>query len=258
MKSDPLVTIVTPSYNQERFVEATIQSVLNQSYNNIEYIFIDGGSTDDTMQIVEKYKGKINVVIHEKDKGQADAINKGFKLAKGELVGWINSDDILYPDCVKNIVQLYKKNPDGTVYYSSYLDWINEQGEIIDKKNVNIPNRDYLLNKNYVIIQQGSFYPREIVRRINYLDVNNHYCMDLALWLDLLEVGKIYSVQINSPLAAFRIYSGTKTDTGKIKFLINIKEVLLKKGAKWYSKNILVRVYFYMIKSKIKSTIWHQ
>jgi glycosyltransferase involved in cell wall biosynthesis len=258
MKSKPLVTIVTPSYNQGRFVEETIRSVLNQTYKNIEYIFVDGGSTDNTMQIVNKYIDKINIVIHEKDNGQADAINKGVKIAKGELVGWINSDDLIYPDCVEKIVQLYQNKPDGAVYYSSYLDWIDEQGEIINTRNVNIPNRGYLLNKNYVIIQQGSFYPKDIVQRINYLDVNNHYCMDLALWLDLLEVGKIYSVQINTPLAAFRMYSGTKTDTGKIKFLLNIKEVLLSKGAKWYSKNILVRIYIYMIKIKIKSVLCHQ
>ena len=112
------VSIVTPSYNQGQFIEETILSVLNQSYKNIQYILVDGGSTDNTMEIVNKYKGEIDVIIHEKDKGQSDAINKGFKLSDGVLVGWINSDDILYPDCIEKIVDLFRSNPDGSIYYN--------------------------------------------------------------------------------------------------------------------------------------------
>jgi len=253
---NPLVSIITPSYNQGQFVEETIQSVLNQTYPNIEYIFVDGGSTDQTMQIVDKFKDKINVIIHEKDKGQADAINKGFKLAKGELVGWINSDDILYPQCVEKIINLYNEKPDGAIYYSSYIDWIDKKGNITAQRSVIIKNRNYLLNDNYVIVQPGSFYPIKLVKK-NYLDIDNHYCMDLAFWLDLLNFGEIYSVQTDQPLAAFRIYNGTKTDTGKIKFLMNIKKVLLQHRAKKYSRNILERVYIYAIKSKIKECLKH-
>lgn len=252
----PKVTIVTPSFNQGKFVEATIQSALNQTYSNIEYIFIDGGSTDETMQIVEKYLDKIDVVIHEKDRGQADAINKGFKLAKGELVGWLNSDDIIYPECVENIVRKYIEKPDGAVYYVSSLDWINENNEITDQRKVLIKDREYLLNKNYVIVQPGSFYPKGLVEKVNYLDINNHYCMDLALWLDLLQYGEIYPITLSKSLAAFRLYKGTKTDTGKIRFLNNIKIVLFQKGAKWYSTNIWYRIYFYALKLKIKQMLW--
>lgn len=252
----PLITIVTPSFNQGNFVEETILSVLNQTYPNIEYIFVDGGSTDHTMQVVEKYRDKIDIIIHEEDQGQADAINKGFKVAKGELVGWLNSDDILYPQCVENIVKKYIDKPDGAVYYIPFLDWINGNGEIITQRKILIKNHDYLLNTNYVIIQQGSFYPKKIVEQVNYLDINNHYCMDLALWLDLLKYGKIYAIESQDSMAAFRMYEGTKTDTGKIKFLKNIKNVLFQKGAKWYSKNILYRIYFYAFKSKIKQLIW--
>lgn len=86
------VSIVTPSYNQGQFIEDTILSVLNQTYKNIEYILVDGGSTDNTMDIVNKYRNKIDIVISEKDKGQSDAINKGFKLSTGKLIGWINSE----------------------------------------------------------------------------------------------------------------------------------------------------------------------
>src|SRR3569833_380141 len=121
------VSIVTPSYNQGQFIEKTIISVLNQTYSNIEYIIIDGGSTDNTMEVVNKYKDRIDIVIHEKDKGQSDAINKGFRLATCELVGWINSDDILFPDCVEKIVQLVNEHPDVSIYYPATIDLINGQ-----------------------------------------------------------------------------------------------------------------------------------
>lgn len=252
MKSSPIVTIITPSYNQGQFVEETILSVLNQTYSNIEYIFVDGGSTDQTMQIVDKYRDSISILIHERDKGQADAINKGFKLANGELVGWINSDDILYPECVEKIVDLYLKNPAGAIFYSSQLDWIDKEGKFLARHIAKIPDRDYLLNENYVIIQPGSFYPLSLVKKVNYLDVSNHFCMDLALWLDLLKYGKIYYLDNHESLTAFRLHKGTKTDTGKISFLRNIRMVLISRGSKWYSKNIIKRIYIYSIKCKLK------
>jgi len=254
MKEDiePLVSIITPSFNQGRFIEESILSILGQTYRNIEYIIVDGGSIDDTMSIVEKYSDKIDIIIHEKDEGQADAINKGFKLAKGELVGWLNSDDILYPDCVEKIVELYKKHPSGAVYYHSSLDWIDDQSHYIAKRTVEIPNRNYLLNRNSTIIQIGSFYPLELIKRINYLNKSIFYCMDLDLWLRLSLYGGIYYSSGKS-YSAFRMYPGTKTDTGKSDFLRNIKDILLLNGTKWYSRNIIIGYYFYKLKLVFKS-----
>jgi glycosyltransferase involved in cell wall biosynthesis len=249
----PLVSIITPSYNQGQFIEATILSVLNQTYKNIQYIVIDGGSTDDTMDVINKYQEKIDIVIHEKDKGQSDAINKGFKLAKGELVGWINSDDILYPDCVEEIVKLYQVNNDGAVYYGSILDRIDADGKLITRKNVLISDKLYLLNHNYDVIQQGSFYPIELIKRVNYVDESIHYCMDLDLWLRLLQHGPIYAYKMK-PIAGFRTWEATKTSTGTIKFLRDIKKTLLKHGAPMYSKTLL-KIYYYSFKSHVKSVL---
>lgn len=254
MIQQPLITIVTPSFNQGQFIEETILSVLNQTYKNIQYIVVDGGSNDNTMEVVYKYRDRIDIIIHEKDKGQTDAINKGFKLAKGTLVGWINSDDILYPECVEKIVELYNTNPDGAIFYCSELDWIDENGTFMTKRSIHIPNRDYLLNKNSTIIQQGSFYSYKLVKKINYLDESIYYCMDLDLWLRLLNHGRIYHLK-GETYSAFRIYSGTKTDTGKTKFLRNIKQVIVKHGAKWYSTNI-TRYYYYSFKLRIKKAIY--
>jgi len=251
MKSNPLVTIITPSFNQGRFVEETIKSVLNQSYSPIEYIFVDGDSTDNTMQIVEKYKDKIDIIIHEKDKGQADAINKGFKLAKGELVGWINSDDILYPDCVEKIVELYNINKNSAIFYHSFNDMINESGSLIKTYQHKILNRKHLIYNNYDIVQQGSFYNLNLVKKVKYLDIDNYYCMDLDLWLKLSMLGQIVYTEDN-PHAAFRIYEGTKTYTGKENFLNNIYAVLKKHGAKFYFPTVWHRIYLYKLKLKIK------
>jgi glycosyltransferase involved in cell wall biosynthesis len=247
------VSIITPSYNQGQFIEETIKSVLSQTYKNIQYILVDGGSTDHTMEIVEKYRDKIDIIINEKDKGQSDAINKGFKLAIGELVGWINSDDILYPDCVAAIVNLYRQNGDGAIYYCSNLDVIDASSHVTRTIHKNIPDRNHLLNVNYDVVQQGSFYKRDIVERINFLDESIYYCMDLDLWLRLFQYGKIYALSSKS-YGAFRMWEATKTTTGQDKFLNNIKSILLKYGANHYSRTIL-KVRWYLLKVKIKKII---
>lgn len=258
MDEQPLVTIVTPSFNQGEFIGQTIRSVLNQTYPNIEYIVVDGGSTDNTMAVCRYYQTRagqrqINKLIHERDKGQADAINKGFRRAKGQLVGWINSDDILYPDCVERIVKLYQQHPDGAIYYGSKTDLIDRKSYVFDGRHIQIPGRHHLLHHNYDIIQQGSFYASELVRQVGYLDDSVQYCMDLDLWLRLLELGPIYALD-DRPLAAFRIWETTKTATGGTRFLKDIKRVLLRHGASHWSPN-LRNVYYGSLKAIIKQTL---
>jgi len=235
MNNEIKISIITPSYNQREFIEQTILSVLNQTYKNIEYIIVDGGSTDNTLEIIDKYRDRIDVVISEKDKGQSDAINKGFKLASGNLVGWINSDDLLYSDCVERIVELYHRHPDGSIYYPVVLDYIDREGKLLYESTRKIPNRNHLLNKNYGVIQQGSFYNRDLVKQIGYLDESIYYCMDLDLWLRLLnENDKIYSCQSHA-LAAFRMWEDTKTNQAGMRFVQNTKQVLDSQGARIFS-----------------------
>lgn len=257
MNSKPLVSIITPSLNQGKFIEETIKSIINQTYKNIEYIIIDGDSTDCTKEVISKYLDKINIYISERDSGQSNAINKGFKMAKGELVGWLNSDDYIYQDCIEKIVELYQENNDGAVYCNSLIDWVDDRSSIINTKSINIVDREYLLNVHSAIIQPGSFYPRKLVEKVGYLDEELHYSMDLDLWLRLLKYGNIYGLK-DSPHVAFRIYPGSKTDTGKLKFLKDIKEVLIRNGAKIKSKSILKGYYLLSIKSKIKNSFFNE
>ncbi|OIN57795.1 glycosyltransferase family 2 protein [Arsenicibacter rosenii] len=258
MPEQPLVTIVTPSFNQGEFIGETIQSVLNQTYPNIEYIIVDGGSTDQTRSVVEQYRQQpgphqVNVFIQEKDRGQSDAINKGFRLAKGQLVGWINSDDVLYPDCVERIVALYRQKPDGAIYYSTQTDLIDRQGRVFDGRDIPISGRSHLLHRNYDIVQQGSFYATSLVRAVDYLDESVQYCMDLDLWLRLLERGPIYAVT-DGPLSAFRIWETTKTTTGGNRFLTDIKTILLRHGASRWSPSVR-HVYYESFKAFVKQTL---
>lgn len=254
MSENKKISIITPSYNQGEFIERTIQSVLNQSYPNIEYIVIDGGSTDNTLEILERYKDRIDIIISEKDNGQADAISKGFRLATGELMGWLNSDDVFYPDCVEKIVELYNQQPGGAIYYHSMNDKIDEHDRLIETYQHIIPDAAHLIKENYSVIQQGSFYNAELLRKIDYLDPSNHYCMDLDLWLNLLKHGAIYHTK-DKPHSAFRIYPGTKTDTGQEKFLNNIHRVLKKHGAKPYHKTVWHTIHIYNLKVKIKKLL---
>ena len=132
-KKKPLVSIITVVYNGEKYLEQTIQSVINQSYKNIEYLIIDGGSTDGTLDIIKKYENNISYWVSEPDRGLYDAMNKGIKLAKGELIGMINSDDWYEEDAVETMVKAYLNNPQKTIFHADRYD-IDEEGNKKVKK----------------------------------------------------------------------------------------------------------------------------
>ncbi|SEM80992.1 Glycosyltransferase involved in cell wall bisynthesis [bacterium A37T11] len=244
------VSIITPSYNQGQFIERTILSVLNQSYKNIQYILVDGGSTDNTMEVVNRYKDKIDIIIHESDKGQSDAINKGFKLAEGELVGWINSDDVLYQRAVEKVVKIYSNlNPiKPAVLMPNSVNWIDESDLVIKLRSIKAHKRDDLINNDYNVVQQGSFYRNSLVRKVGFCNEDIHYCMDLDLILRLTLHGDLY--MINGPIAGFRMSDFTKTSTGFEKFLKDIELCLERNGLKRFSKN-----WFKLKKELFKGTI---
>ena len=168
-------------------------------------------------------------------------------------MGWINSDDLLYPDCIERIVRLYGQNPDGAVYYGAHNDWIDAAGTVTNRRHLPIPDRQHLLNRNYDIIQQGSFYPTRLVHNVGYLDESIHYCMDLDLWLRLLLHGPVYSLS-EQPIAGFRKWEDTKTSTGGRKFLRDIRTVLRHHGASPYARTVL-KTRYWALKFAVKQIL---
>src|SRR3989339_325296 len=207
---NPLVSIITPSYNQGEFIEDTIKSVLNQSYKNIEYIIIDGGSTDNTLDIIKKYAEKYPKQIQwvsEKDHGQSNAINKGLKRTTGDIVAWLNSDDIYNPQAVKKIVSFFKTNSD--------IFFVHGQGYHVDRNGKyieNYPSKEcgYVeLQPTCPICQPTAFWRCEILDKIGYLDEDLNYAMDYDYWI---RISKKYKLGfIPDHLASTRFYAETKT-----------------------------------------------
>ena len=156
MTDVPLVSIITPSYNQARYIEATMQSVFMHDYPRIEYIIVDGGSTDGTVDIIRKYENKLAWWVSEKDKGQTDAINKGFARATGDILAWINSDDTYEPGAVSAAVQFLQEHPKVGMVYGD-CNFINESGKVIGKFNA--AQTDHrLIRQGYVHIPQQTMF----------------------------------------------------------------------------------------------------
>lgn len=183
------ISIVTPSYNQGGFIERTIQSVLAQDYLNLEYIIIDGGSTDDTVDIIKKYDNRIAYWVSEPDKGQADAINKGFKMATGGIVAWLNSDDTYEPEAVKTISEVFKCPEIDLIYGDCNI--VDKEDKIIGKMD----GGDFRYKKNLfnlicTIPQPATFFRRKILNEIGYLDTSLNLSMDFEYWIRASKAGK--------------------------------------------------------------------
>ena len=207
------ISIITPSYNQAEFIERTIQSVLSQNYPDLEYIVMDGGSTDGTIEILQKYSAKI-IWKSEKDNGQSDAINKGLRMVTGDIVAYLNSDDTYESGTFKKIVEFFQSNPDKK--------WVTGKCRIIDEndkeirklitfyKNLFLKKYSYakLLSENF-ISQPATFWRRELFFEIGYFNEEEHFCMDYEYWL---RIGQKYPAGIiNEYLANFRYHITSKS-----------------------------------------------
>lgn len=192
VKEFPLVTIVTPSYNQVRYLERTILSVLNQDYPNIEYIVIDGGSTDGSVEIIKKYENKISYWISEPDRGQSHAINKGFQKATGEIFNWLNSDDILMPSATTIAVHYLVNNPKYGLVYADRL-VIDEKDQVLACVELPSFNRLFFKFRSW-LPQETAFFRRELWYKINGLDETLHYSMDFDLWCRFMKISKFYHI----------------------------------------------------------------
>ncbi|MFN0101028.1 MAG: glycosyltransferase family 2 protein [Bryobacteraceae bacterium] len=209
--SGPLVTIVTPSYNQGHFITATIESVLSQDYPRIEYIIMDGGSTDFTAEAVRPFLDRLTF-ISEKDRGQTHAINKGLRMAKGEVVAYLNSDDTLLPNAVTRAVAALDRHPDvGAIYGDGYqIDYHgNVKGQFPFTEPFNLWKLTFALD---YILQQSVFFRRSCVEEIGGFNEDLHFGMD---WDILVRLGKRYGLAyVPETLGCLREYDEAKSFSG--------------------------------------------
>lgn len=212
MSGQPLVSIVTPSYNQGQFLEAAIQSVLDQDYPNIEYLVIDGGSQDQSVAILNRYTDRLAYWVSEPDRGQAHAINKGLQRARGSILGWLNSDDVLLPGAVQRAVELMAAHPEIDAIYGR-LERIDEQGRPVPTPVLPKDRVDFGASTaigECVVNQPGTFWRRAIMEKTGYLDESLHYAMDYEYWVRMLLAGARF-YHLAEPLASFRLSPGSKT-----------------------------------------------
>ena len=187
-----LVSIITPSYNQAAYLEQTITSVLGQDHADMEYIVIDGGSTDGSVEIIKKYSDRLAYWVSEKDKGQAEAINKGFAKATGEIIAWLNSDDFYLEGTVKAAVQLFEQNPDVVLVYGNMLS-VDEHGKPFNALNYKQLTLEDLLCFQ-IIGQPAVFMRRSALQKAGGLDLAFHFMLDHHLWIRIAQLGRILHV----------------------------------------------------------------
>jgi glycosyltransferase involved in cell wall biosynthesis len=203
---------VTPSYNQAQFLEETIRSVLLQGYPNLEYIVMDGGSTDGSVEIIHKYEPWFSYVHIGPDGGQAAAIAEGFRHASGDVLAWINSDDYYMPDAFQRVARFFVAHP-GVVFGVGDVDSVGVSGEIIARNYAVRPNAFLTANLGkHCWPQQGSFWRRAAYEQVGGIDHSLRFCMDRDLFIRLAQSGPGRRIP-GSPLASFRNHEAAKSST---------------------------------------------
>lgn len=235
----PKISIITPSYNQGQFLEQTILSVINQNYPNLEYIIIDGGSTDNSVEIIKKYEKHLTYWVSEKDRGQAHAINKGFKIATGDIVSWLNSDDYLEDNTLQKVAEIYgEENFTWLIGNCSFI----RDGIVFWKTNpIELSKKEIIKFWENVIGQPSVFWNRTKLSGMDSLDEKLYYSMDLDLWLRFFDVANPVITECN--LSYNRVYDTTKTSEKGMKRYSEIHSILLKHNSDENGKKIFAENY---------------
>jgi len=214
----PRHSVITPSFNQGQFIEETIRSILLQGYPNLEYFIMDGGSTDGSVEIIEKYSPWLSYWVSEPDSGQSDAINRGLTTASGDFATWINSDDLLCKNALVEHASRIGFAPD-TVYVGNCI-YIDETGKVLSLHRGRVQSLEDLVRVNTVwngarghIVQPEVMFPRELYLTVGGLDCNNHFTMDVDLWGKFFLAGAKFQYT-DIDFAMFRLQPNQKTQDG--------------------------------------------
>lgn len=209
----PLVSIITPSYNQAEFLEDTILSVLNQDYPRIEYFIIDGGSTDGSVDIIRKYEDHLAYWVSEPDRGQSHAINKGLRRAIGDILGWLNSDDTLTAGAVRRAVECLTDTGEIDMVYGNAAR-IDTHGNFVSLPKMTAQTPEFGLKTviaEGIVTQPGAFWRRRIMDKIGLLNEDLHYVMDYEFWVRMALAGGRFKRLAGEPVANFRLSENSKT-----------------------------------------------
>jgi glycosyltransferase involved in cell wall biosynthesis len=203
----PKISVVTPSFNQAEFLERTIKSVLDQGYPNLEYIIVDGGSTDGSVDIIRKYQSQVAYWVSEADKGQAHAINKGLRRATGDWVAWQNSDDVYYPGVFASLADMAKKHPDIKLIVGDMM-LIDTSDQILRDIRYVRPCHKAMLVEGMLLANQVSFWRRDIHQQLGWMDEDLHFSFDYEWFLRLTK--HCEGIHANRFWGALRLHGGSK------------------------------------------------
>jgi GT2 family glycosyltransferase len=214
LSPSPVVSVVTPSYNQAGFLEQTMRSVLEQDYPQLEYVVVDGGSSDGSAEVIRKYADRLAWWVSEKDRGQADAICKGMARSSGEIVAWLNSDDYYLPGAVSSAVKTFQQHPDAVLVYSDMLA-VDGNGQTLNLlKYEQLSLEDLLCFQ--IIGQPAVFFRRDAYEQSGGLDISFHYMLDHHLWIRLARLGRL--VHAPKAWAAARFHPQAKNRNLAVEF----------------------------------------
>jgi len=228
--SPPRITIITPSFNHARFLSQCIDSALDQRYPNLQYLVMDGGSTDGTLEILRRYRERL-VWKSERDRGQAHAVNKGLRLADGEIIGWLNSDDYYLPGCLARVRECFAAHPNTAMVYGRAL-MVDEHGDTIrEYPTFDVRRAD--LRRKCSICQPAVFVRRRVLEEVGPLNEALHICLDYDWWL---RIGRAHELAFcDHVLAASRHYPSTKTAARRLRALVEAGYLMREHfgGASW-------------------------
>ena len=245
------ISVVTPSFNQGKFISKTIQSVINQkqylpSHVIIEHIVFDGGSSDNTIDLLKSFENDITWVS-QPDNGQTHAVNKGLQNTTGEIIGWLNSDDIYYPEALAKVVNFFDENPDIDVVYGM-AQHIDTADNLIDFYPTAPFSFEDLINKCF-ICQPALFFRRKVLNKTGFLDESLHYCMDYDFWIRMA-LAKVKFAYIKDILAGSRLYPQNKTLSAKVAVHAEIND-MLKRHLHYVPKSGLINYAYAVVGEKL-------